>query len=65
MMHPLQHLRLTRTARGDVMPHTAVIHESPREAHVPYTVLAHRPAFTAGRSGVTHVRETAMVVRFC
>src|SRR6516165_4229783 len=33
--------------RRRVMPGTATIHEFLREAHVPYTVVPHPPAFTA------------------
>jgi len=43
----------------------ATIHEFLREAHVPYTVVPHRPAFTAqDEAAVTHVpgRDWAKVV---
>jgi Ala-tRNA(Pro) deacylase len=33
--------------RGGHMPGMSTIHEFLREAHVPYTVVPHRPAFTA------------------
>jgi Ala-tRNA(Pro) deacylase len=39
------------------MPGTSAIHEFLREAHVPYTVVPHRPAFTAQEeAAATHVR---------
>lgn len=44
---------------------TATIHEFLREAHVPYTVVPHRPAFTAQEeAAATHVpgRDWAKVV---
>ena len=47
------------------MPGIATIHEFLREAHVPYTVVPHRPAFTAQEeAAATHVpgREWAKVV---
>ena len=47
------------------MSATATIHEFLREAHVPYTVVPHPPAFTAqNEAAVTHVpgREWAKVV---
>jgi Ala-tRNA(Pro) deacylase len=47
------------------MPGTSTIHEFLREAHVPYTVLPHRPAFTAPEeAAATHVpgRDWARVV---
>jgi Ala-tRNA(Pro) deacylase len=47
------------------MPDTGVIHEFLREAHVPYTVVPHRPAFTAQEEAeATHVpgRDWAKVV---
>jgi Ala-tRNA(Pro) deacylase len=47
------------------MPDTSAIHEFLREAHVPYTVLPHRPAFTAQEdAAATHVpgRDWAKVV---
>lgn len=38
------------------MPRTAAIHEFLREAHVPYVVVPHRPAFTAqAEAAATHV----------
>ena len=40
------------------MPATSTIHEFLREAHVPYTVVPHRPAFTAQEeAAATHVPE--------
>lgn len=47
------------------MPGTSAIHEFLREAHVPYTVVPHRPAFTAQEeAAATHVpgRDWAKVV---
>ena len=47
------------------MPGTSTIHEFLREAHVPYTVVPHRPAFTAQEeAAATHVprRDWAKVV---
>src|SRR5215510_5498066 len=47
------------------MPGTSTIHEFLREAHVPYTVMPHRPAFTAQEdAAATHVpgRDWAKVV---
>jgi Ala-tRNA(Pro) deacylase len=47
------------------MPGMATIHEFLREAHVPYTVVPHRPAFTAQEeAAATHVpgRDWAKVV---
>ena len=47
------------------MPGTVTIHEFLREAHVPYTVVPHRPAFTAQEeAAATHVpgRDWAKVV---
>ena len=47
------------------MPSTSSIHEFLRQAHVPYTVVPHRPAFTAQEeAAVTHVpgRDWAKVV---
>lgn len=47
------------------MPGTSSIHEFLREAHVPYTVVPHRPAFTAQEeAAATHVpgRDWAKVV---
>ncbi len=47
------------------MPGTAAIHEFLREAHVPYTVVPHRPAFTAQEeAAAVHVpgRDWAKVV---
>jgi len=47
------------------MPGTSTIHEFLREAHVPYTVVPHRPAFTAEEeAAATHVqgRDWAKVV---
>jgi len=47
------------------MPATATIHEFLREAHVPYTVVPHRPAFTAQEDAeAAHVpgRDWAKVV---
>src|SRR5215510_5685898 len=47
------------------MPGTSTIHEFLREAHVPYTVLPHRPAFTAqDEAAATHIpgRDWAKVV---
>lgn len=47
------------------MPAIATIHEFLREAHVPYTVVHHRPAFTAQEeAAATHVpgRDWAKVV---
>ena len=47
------------------MPARATIHEFLREAHVPYTVVPHRPAFTArDEAAATHVpgRDWAKVV---
>lgn len=47
------------------MPNTSSIHQFLREAHVPYTVVPHRPAFTAQEeAAVTHVpgRDWAKVV---
>ena len=49
------------------MPGTSSIHEFLREAHVPYTVVPHRPAFTAQEeAAATHVpgRDWAKVVVF-
>jgi len=47
------------------MPGTPTIHEFLREAHVPYSVVPHRPAFTAqSEAAATHVpgRDWAKVV---
>ena len=47
------------------MPGTATIHEFLRKAHVPYSVVPHRPAFTAQEeAAATHVpgRDWAKVV---
>jgi Ala-tRNA(Pro) deacylase len=47
------------------MPGTPTIHEFLREAHVPYTVVPHRPAFTAQEeAAATHIpgRDWAKVV---
>jgi len=47
------------------MPSIPMIHEFLREAHVPYTVVPHRPAFTAREeAAVSHVpgRDWAKVV---
>jgi Ala-tRNA(Pro) deacylase len=47
------------------MPGTSTIHEFLHEAHVPYTVVPHRPAFTAQEeAAATHVpgRDWAKVV---
>jgi len=47
------------------MSGTAAIHEFLREAHVPYTVVPHRPAFTAQEeAAAVHVpgRDWAKVV---
>ena len=47
------------------MPGMSTIHEFLREAHVPYAVVPHRPAYTAqDEAAVTHVpgREWAKVV---
>ena len=47
------------------MPGMSMIHEFLREAHVPYTVVPHRPAFTAqDEAAATHValRDWAKVV---
>jgi Ala-tRNA(Pro) deacylase len=47
------------------MPETATIHEFLQEAHVPYTVVSHRPAFTAQEEAeAAHVagRDWAKVV---
>jgi Ala-tRNA(Pro) deacylase len=47
------------------MPGIATIHEFLREAHVPYSVVPHRPAYTAsGEAAATHVdgRDWAKVV---
>jgi Ala-tRNA(Pro) deacylase len=47
------------------MPGTAAIHEFLREAHVPYAVVPHRPAFTAQEeAAATHIpgRDWAKVV---
>jgi Ala-tRNA(Pro) deacylase len=47
------------------MPGIATIHDFLREAHVPYTVVPHRPAFTArDEAAATHVkgRDWAKVV---
>ena len=47
------------------MPAIETIHEFLRDAHVPYTVVPHRPAFTAlEEAAVTHVpaRDWAKVV---
>jgi prolyl-tRNA editing enzyme YbaK/EbsC (Cys-tRNA(Pro) deacylase) len=47
------------------MPATSTIHEFLREAHVPYTVVPHHPAFTAQEeAAATHVpgRDWAKVV---
>ena len=47
------------------MPGTATIHEFLREAHIPYFVVPHRPAFTArAEAAATHVpgRDWAKVV---
>jgi Ala-tRNA(Pro) deacylase len=49
------------------MAGTGLIHEYLREAHVPYTVVPHRPAFTAQEeAAATHIsgREWAKVVIF-
>ena len=47
------------------MPDTAMIHEFLRGAHIPYTVVSHKPAFTAQEeAAATHVpgRDWAKVV---
>jgi Ala-tRNA(Pro) deacylase len=47
------------------MPDIVAIHEFLREAHVPYTVVPHRPAFTAqDEAAATHIpgRDWAKVV---
>jgi Ala-tRNA(Pro) deacylase len=47
------------------MPGIATIHEFLREAHVPYTIVPHRPAYTArDEAAATHVpdRDWAKVV---
>jgi Ala-tRNA(Pro) deacylase len=51
--------------REEHMPGTSSIHEFLREAHVPYTVMPHRVAFTAqAEAAATHVpgRDWAKVV---
>jgi Ala-tRNA(Pro) deacylase len=51
--------------RGGHMPGTTTIHDFLREAHVPYTIVPHRPAFTAEEeAAATHVpaRDWAKVV---
>jgi Ala-tRNA(Pro) deacylase len=41
---------------GGLMPGIAAIHEFLREAHVPYTVVPHQPAFTAqDEAAATHI----------
>jgi Ala-tRNA(Pro) deacylase len=50
---------------GGFMPGMSTIHEFLREAHVPYSVVPHRPAFTAqDEAAATHVpgRDWAKVV---
>jgi Ala-tRNA(Pro) deacylase len=47
------------------MPGTTLVHEFLREAHVPYTVVPHQPAFTAQEeAAATHIpgRDWAKVV---
>jgi len=63
---PFAHPRGAEAVKGaEEMSAISTIHEFLREAHVPYTVVTHPPAFTArGEAAATHVpgRDWAKVV---